>query len=173
MATTPNGYGRFIGRVGGLAVALGIGAAIANSPVRRLMPASRVPRDRQSPPRRTRIRGPNSAPSSSSSATVRRRRPVRMTTTSRHQRRTPPAQTRPRRQQMMTRPTRPSRVDRHSADRDHPPRNRPQRDLGRDRSTATPARLPNPHCVVHRGTARRGEAAVPAAATPAAVTQPP
>jgi hypothetical protein len=32
MAMTPNGYGRFIGRVGGLAVALGIGAAIANSP---------------------------------------------------------------------------------------------------------------------------------------------
>lgn len=32
MATTPDGYGRFIGRVGGLAVALGIGAAIANSP---------------------------------------------------------------------------------------------------------------------------------------------
>ncbi len=32
MATTPSGYGRFIGRVGGLAVALGIGAAIANSP---------------------------------------------------------------------------------------------------------------------------------------------
>ncbi|HET6731952.1 DUF1214 domain-containing protein [Mycobacterium sp.] len=30
MATTPNGYGRFIGRVGGLAVALGIGVAIAN-----------------------------------------------------------------------------------------------------------------------------------------------
>lgn len=32
MATTPHTYGRFIGRVGGLAVALGIGAAIANSP---------------------------------------------------------------------------------------------------------------------------------------------
>ena len=32
MATTPYRYGRFIGRVGGLAVALGIGAAIANSP---------------------------------------------------------------------------------------------------------------------------------------------
>jgi hypothetical protein len=32
MATTPNGYARFIGRVGGLAVALGIGATIANSP---------------------------------------------------------------------------------------------------------------------------------------------
>ncbi len=32
MAMTPSGYGRFIGRVGGLAVALGIGAAIANSP---------------------------------------------------------------------------------------------------------------------------------------------
>ena len=32
MATTPFRYGRFIGRVGGLAVALGIGAAIANSP---------------------------------------------------------------------------------------------------------------------------------------------
>ena len=32
MATTPFPYGRFIGRVGGLAVALGIGAAIANSP---------------------------------------------------------------------------------------------------------------------------------------------
>ena len=32
MATTPYTYGRFIGRVGGLAVALGIGAAIANSP---------------------------------------------------------------------------------------------------------------------------------------------
>ena len=32
MATTPNTYGRFIGRVGALAVALGIGAAIANSP---------------------------------------------------------------------------------------------------------------------------------------------
>ncbi len=32
MATTPTGYGRFIGRVGALAVALGIGAAIANSP---------------------------------------------------------------------------------------------------------------------------------------------
>jgi hypothetical protein len=31
-ATTPTGYGRFIGRVGALAVALGIGAAIANSP---------------------------------------------------------------------------------------------------------------------------------------------
>ena len=30
MATTPDGYGRFIGRVGGLAVALGIGVAIAN-----------------------------------------------------------------------------------------------------------------------------------------------
>jgi uncharacterized protein DUF1214 len=30
MATTPYPYGRFIGRVGGLAVALGIGAAIAN-----------------------------------------------------------------------------------------------------------------------------------------------
>jgi hypothetical protein len=30
LATTPNGYGRFIGRVGGLAVALGIGVAIAN-----------------------------------------------------------------------------------------------------------------------------------------------
>ena len=28
MATTPNGYGRFIGRVGGLAVAMGIGVAI-------------------------------------------------------------------------------------------------------------------------------------------------
>jgi hypothetical protein len=32
LATTPAGYGRFIGRVGALAVALGIGAAIANSP---------------------------------------------------------------------------------------------------------------------------------------------
>src|SRR6478752_3843796 len=32
LATTPTGYGRFIGRVGALAVALGIGAAIANSP---------------------------------------------------------------------------------------------------------------------------------------------
>jgi len=32
VATTPYRYGRFIGRVGGLAVALGIGAAIANSP---------------------------------------------------------------------------------------------------------------------------------------------
>jgi Protein of unknown function (DUF1214) len=32
VATTPYKYGRFIGRVGGLAVALGIGAAIANSP---------------------------------------------------------------------------------------------------------------------------------------------
>ncbi|MDT5015046.1 MAG: hypothetical protein QOD39_1206 [Mycobacterium sp.] len=32
MATTPNTYGRFIGRVGALAVALGIGMAIANSP---------------------------------------------------------------------------------------------------------------------------------------------
>lgn len=32
MATTPHSYGRFIGRVGGLAVALGIGAAVANSP---------------------------------------------------------------------------------------------------------------------------------------------
>jgi hypothetical protein len=32
VATTPYTYGRFIGRVGGLAVALGIGAAIANSP---------------------------------------------------------------------------------------------------------------------------------------------
>ncbi|MGZ5377915.1 MAG: hypothetical protein ACXWD8_07810 [Mycobacterium sp.] len=32
MATTPTGYGRFSGRVGALAVALGIGAAIANSP---------------------------------------------------------------------------------------------------------------------------------------------
>lgn len=32
MATTPHTYGRFIGRVGGLAVALGIGAAVANSP---------------------------------------------------------------------------------------------------------------------------------------------
>jgi hypothetical protein len=32
VATTPHTYGRFIGRVGGLAVALGIGAAIANSP---------------------------------------------------------------------------------------------------------------------------------------------
>lgn len=32
MATAPHTYGRFIGRVGGLAVALGIGAAIANSP---------------------------------------------------------------------------------------------------------------------------------------------
>jgi hypothetical protein len=32
VATTPYSYGRFIGRVGGLAVALGIGAAIANSP---------------------------------------------------------------------------------------------------------------------------------------------
>ena len=32
MATTPNTYGHFIGRVGALAVALGIGAAIANSP---------------------------------------------------------------------------------------------------------------------------------------------
>ncbi|HEY6647002.1 MAG TPA: DUF1214 domain-containing protein [Mycobacterium sp.] len=31
MATTPYSYGRFIGRVGGLAVALGIGAAIANN----------------------------------------------------------------------------------------------------------------------------------------------
>jgi hypothetical protein len=31
VATTPYRYGRFIGRVGGLAVALGIGAAIANS----------------------------------------------------------------------------------------------------------------------------------------------
>ena len=30
LATTPFGYGRFIGRVGGLAVALGIGVAIAN-----------------------------------------------------------------------------------------------------------------------------------------------
>ena len=30
--TTPVGYGRFVGRVGALAVALGIGAAIANSP---------------------------------------------------------------------------------------------------------------------------------------------
>ncbi len=30
MATTPDGYGRFIGRVGGLAVAMGIGLAIAN-----------------------------------------------------------------------------------------------------------------------------------------------
>jgi len=30
LATTPDGYGRFIGRVGGLAVALGIGVAIAN-----------------------------------------------------------------------------------------------------------------------------------------------
>lgn len=32
MTTTANTYGRFIGRVGGLAVALGIGVAIANSP---------------------------------------------------------------------------------------------------------------------------------------------
>lgn len=32
MASTPNSYGRFIGRVGVLAVALGIGAAMANSP---------------------------------------------------------------------------------------------------------------------------------------------
>ena len=32
MATTPNTYGRFIGRVGALAVALGIGVAVANSP---------------------------------------------------------------------------------------------------------------------------------------------
>jgi hypothetical protein len=32
VATTPSSYGRFIGRVGGLAIALGIGAAIANSP---------------------------------------------------------------------------------------------------------------------------------------------
>jgi hypothetical protein len=32
LATTPTGSGRFIGRVGALAVALGIGAAIANSP---------------------------------------------------------------------------------------------------------------------------------------------
>src|SRR5215207_7013147 len=32
VATTPYRYGRFVGRVGGLAVALGIGAAIANSP---------------------------------------------------------------------------------------------------------------------------------------------
>ena len=32
LATTPTGYGRFIGRVGALAVALGIGVAIANSP---------------------------------------------------------------------------------------------------------------------------------------------
>jgi hypothetical protein len=32
VATTPYSYGRFIGRVGGLAVALGIGAAIANGP---------------------------------------------------------------------------------------------------------------------------------------------
>lgn len=32
MATTPSTYARFIGRVGGLAVALGIGTAIANSP---------------------------------------------------------------------------------------------------------------------------------------------
>jgi hypothetical protein len=32
LATTPTGYGRFIGRVGALAVALGIGAAIANTP---------------------------------------------------------------------------------------------------------------------------------------------
>ncbi len=32
MATTPYSYGRFIGRVGGLAVALGIGWAIAHSP---------------------------------------------------------------------------------------------------------------------------------------------
>jgi hypothetical protein len=32
VATTPYTYGRFIGRVGGLAVALGIGAALANSP---------------------------------------------------------------------------------------------------------------------------------------------
>jgi hypothetical protein len=30
LATTPDGYGRFIGRVGGLAVAMGIGVAIAN-----------------------------------------------------------------------------------------------------------------------------------------------
>ncbi|MDQ2638664.1 MAG: hypothetical protein M3Y83_17510, partial [Actinomycetota bacterium] len=33
MTTTANTYGRFIGRVGSLAVALGIGAAIANTPV--------------------------------------------------------------------------------------------------------------------------------------------
>lgn len=32
LATAPIGYGRFIGRVGALAVALGIGAAVANSP---------------------------------------------------------------------------------------------------------------------------------------------
>jgi hypothetical protein len=32
VATTPYSYGRFVGRVGGLAVALGIGAAIASSP---------------------------------------------------------------------------------------------------------------------------------------------
>ena len=32
LATTPTGYGRFIGRVGALAVALGIGAAVASSP---------------------------------------------------------------------------------------------------------------------------------------------
>ena len=32
MATTPTGYARFIGRVGALAVALGIGFAVANSP---------------------------------------------------------------------------------------------------------------------------------------------
>jgi hypothetical protein len=31
VATTPYSYGRFIGRVGGVVVALGIGAAIANS----------------------------------------------------------------------------------------------------------------------------------------------
>ena len=67
MATTPYQYGRFIGRVGALAVGLGIGAAIANGPAiaaaddgqssgSRRRPQRRGPRTRDRRPARPRSR---------------------------------------------------------------------------------------------------------------------
>ena len=72
MATTPNGYGRFIGRVGGLAVALGIGAAIANSPGIAAADdgqSSFSESSSESASAKSESAGTNSAPPSSSSAT--------------------------------------------------------------------------------------------------------
>ncbi|HJT96590.1 MAG TPA: DUF1214 domain-containing protein [Mycobacterium sp.] len=67
MATTPNGYGRFIGRVGGLAVALGIGAAIANGAAVASAQDGEATSGESSS---SEASSPNSAPSSSPSGTT-------------------------------------------------------------------------------------------------------
>ena len=113
VATTPYQYGRFIGRVGGLAVALGIGAAIANSP------AIAAADDGQS--------SGSQAASSTSGSADRDRRPARPRSRRLHRSR----RTRvPRRHQLMTPTNRPP-----------PRRNPPQRTGMRHRAwTARPTR---------------------------------